>query len=64
MPNEQTFFEQCLNAIGHKIEVGVTSSNRVISGILSYCTVDSLIVESVGKKEVVFWYDIAYLNLL
>jgi hypothetical protein len=64
MTNQQVFFEQCLNSIGKKIEVGINSSNRTVSGILSYCTVDSLIVEAVGKKEIIFWHDIAFLNLL
>lgn len=64
MPNDQSFFEQCLNSIGQRLEVGIVSKNRVVSGILAYCTVDSLIVESVGKKEIIFWGDIAYITLL
>ena len=64
MPNDQSFFEQCLNSIGKRVEVGIVSKNRVVSGILAYCTVDSLIVESVGKKEIIFWGDIAYITLL
>ncbi len=63
MSNDQVFFEQCLNFIGKKIEVGINSTNRVVSGILSYATVDSLIVETAGKKEIIFWGDIAYIDL-
>ena len=61
MLNEQRFFREFLQYVGHRVEIGLTTSSERVEGTVVNSMFDSVLLETVKGRKIVRFLDIEYL---
>ena len=64
MMGTQQIFEQLVELVGRKVEVGVKSTGKVLTGKVAYTSFDSFLLELNGNRTIVRFCDLLFLNPL
>ncbi len=61
MLDEQRFYRDFLQYVGHKVEIGLLSSGDIVEGLVVSSMFDSALLETAKGRRVIRFQDISYL---